>query len=55
MKKVENTLSYENQMYRVGIPWKSGARALQDNKKIRKHREMAENVPILCTGMQQIH
>ena len=23
MKKVENTLSFENQMYRVGILWKS--------------------------------
>ena len=30
MKRVESALSFENQMYRVGIPWKSDTRALPD-------------------------
>ena len=61
MKKVESTLSFENQMYRVCIPWKSDTRALPDNyemalkRKTRKHRETAEKVPGRCTGIQQMH
>ena len=31
MKKVERTLSFENEMYRIGIPWMSDVRALPDN------------------------
>ena len=38
MKKVESTLSFENQMYRVGIPWKSDARALPDNYEMALKR-----------------
>ena len=39
MKKVESTLSFENQMYRVGIPWKSDAHALPDNYKMTLKRK----------------
>ena len=38
MKKVESTLSFENQMYRVGIPWKSDTRALPDNYEMALRR-----------------
>ena len=38
MKKVENTLSFENHMYRVGIPWKSYTRALPDNYEMALRR-----------------
>ena len=38
MKKVESMLSFENKMYRVGIPWKSNARALPDNYKMALKR-----------------
>ena len=38
MKKVESTLSFENQMYRVGIPWMSDARALPDNYEMALKR-----------------
>ena len=38
MKKVESTVSFENQMYRVGIPWKSDTRALPDNYEVALRR-----------------
>ena len=38
LKKVESTLSFENQMYRVGIPWKSDRRALPDNYEMALRR-----------------
>ena len=38
MKKVESTLSFENQMYRVGIPWKSDARALTNSYEMALRR-----------------
>ena len=38
IKKVESTLSFENQMYRVGIPWKSDTRALPDNYEMALRR-----------------
>ena len=38
MKKVESTLSFENQMYRVGIPWKSDRHALPDNYEMALRR-----------------
>ncbi|MCG8034838.1 MAG: DUF1759 domain-containing protein, partial [Candidatus Thiodiazotropha taylori] len=38
VKKVESTLTFENQMYRVGIPWKSNARVLPDNYEMALSR-----------------
>ena len=38
MKKVESMLSFENQMYRVGLPWKSDASALPDNYEMALRR-----------------
>lgn len=38
MKKVESTLSFENQMYRVGLPWKSDTHALPDNYEMALRR-----------------
>ena len=48
MKKVESTLSFENQMYRVGIPWKSdnyemALRRLENTeKRLKKSPDVAE-------------
>ena len=39
MKKVESTLSFENQMYRVGIPWKFDTPALPDNYEMAPRRQ----------------
>ena len=38
MKQVENSLSYENQMYRVGVPWKTNDVALPDNYEMALSR-----------------
>ena len=38
MKRVESAISFENQMYRVGILWKSNARALPDNYEMALRR-----------------
>ena len=38
MKQVENSLSYENQMYRVDVPWKTNDVALPDNYEMALSR-----------------
>lgn len=38
MKKVENSLTYDDQMYRVGIPWKTNKTELPDNYKMALSR-----------------
>ena len=38
LQKVENTLFFENQMYRVGFPWKSNNSALPNNYEMALRR-----------------
>ena len=38
IKKVENSLSYDNKMYRVGVPWKTNDTALPDNYEMALSR-----------------
>ena len=43
-RMTRSTLSFENQMYRVGIPWKSDTRALPDKYEMALRRlENTEN------------
>ena len=38
MKKVEKSMEYENQMYRVGVPWKDNKPCLLDNYCMAFHK-----------------
>ena len=38
MKKAEQSIQFENNMYRVGVPWRSNERALPNNYKMALRR-----------------
>lgn len=38
MKKAENSIKYENNMYRIGVPWKNNEPSLPENYEMAFHR-----------------